>query len=201
MTIPRRIFRVIPHDTTTEVEKWWDDACRLHSGWEHRTYRDPIDPTDFPNTSPVWDRCGSGAQLAGLIRLEAAWNHGGIYLDSDLEVLRPLNPLLAPPMWATWEDAQTVPDFVFGAEAKHPVIGGLMAAAVEAVKHGGGAWITGPGVFTDMLPGRDDVLLLAPGSFAPIHYVGKLDADWSNLRHRFPFSYGAHHWRHSWATS
>ncbi len=196
--IAKRLIRTVPAETTPQVEEWWRHACSLHPDWDHVTFRDPIDPYLFPNTAPVWDRCGTGAQRAGLVRLEAVWSLSGIYLDSDLEVLRPLDSLLPLPIFATYEDERTVPDFVFGAEAKHPVIGALMAAAVESVRQGGGAWASGPGVFTDLLPGRADVLLLPPGTFSPIHYNGKAEADWTNLRQRFPFSLGAHHWAASW---
>lgn len=199
MSIPPRLVRTVPRETTQQVEDYWNGACAFHPQWEHVTLRDPLDPEDYPNTAPVWDRCTSGAQFAGLVRLEAIWARGGIYVDSDLEILRPLDPLLAPPFWATWEDEQTIPDFVFGAEAKHPITGALMQAAVEAVRHGEGAWGSGPGVFTTLLIGRSDALLLAPGSFAPIHYTAKMDADWTGLRARFPYAYGAHHWHHSWA--
>jgi hypothetical protein len=82
--IPRRLIRTVPEQTVDEVEGFWSRVVELHPGWEHVTYRDPIDAALFPVTSPLWGRCRSGAQRAGLIRLEALARVGGIYLDSDV---------------------------------------------------------------------------------------------------------------------
>lgn len=193
--IPKRIVRTVPETTTTEVETFWHDAEALHPDWDLRTYRDPLDPDDFPLTSPHWQRCAKPAQYAGLVRLEAIYQHGGIYIDSDLEPFRPFDPLLPLGCFATWEDAQTVPDFVFGAEAGHPAIGCLIDAALDCLEQG--PWASGPGVFTRLLPGRSDVLLLPPGSFAPYHYSQR-ELRYENHRDAHPYAFGAHHWAGSW---
>lgn len=193
--IPARLVRVVPQTTTDEVERFWLQACRLHPKWEFVTLRDPINPDDFPLTSPLWGACKSGAQMAGLVRLEEIATRGGFYLDSDLEVYRSLEVLRHVPFVAGWEDPHTVPDFFFAAEAEHPVFNELLTDARVSLPEG--AWQSGPGVFTRRLPGRHDVLLLPPGSFAPYHY---------NERHRRhenhhdanPWGFGAHHWAASW---
>ncbi len=201
--IPPRLIRTVPTHTSEEAEAFWRTACDLHPGWGFMTFRDPIDPDDFPTTSPHWGRCQNGAQLAGLVRLEALYLHGGIYLDSDVELYRPLNPLLPLSCFAAWEDPNTVPDAVVGATAGHPAI---LACLTEAIRRltepdtgdwhtGNGAWSTGPGVFTALLPSRDDVTLLLPESFYPYHYT---ERHRRHDDHRGPDTYGAHHWAGSW---
>lgn len=189
--IPKILHRTVPEHTTAQVEAWWAKAVELHPDWTHLTWRDPLSPADWPLTSEHWDRCPTGAQKAGLIRLEAILTHGGVYIDSDLELWRPLDPLLPVPFWAQWEDNDTIPDFVFGAERDHPILHELLAAAIDELKHG--PWASGPGVFTKLLPGR--VLLLPPQCFAPVHYTqrDKL-ADHRPTRYGF----GMHHWHGSW---
>lgn len=196
--IPRRLIRVVPEHTTPEADGWWAHACALHPTWEHVTFRDPIDPALFPLTSPLWSHCKHGAQMAGLVRLEAIWRLGGWYLDSDLELLRPLDVFQTQSFIGVWEDDQTIPDFAFAAEARHPVSRVLLDAARVAVARGAGAWASGPGVFTETLRGRTDVLLLPPQSFAPVHYSEKRDADWSNPEERWPYAHGVHHYAFSW---
>jgi hypothetical protein len=205
MSIPRRLIRTVPAETSDEVERWWSEACEMHPTWEKVTYRDPIDPDLFPVTSSLWDRCTSGAQLAGLIRLEALAHLGGVYLDSDVELWAPLDPLLGVRAFAGWEDSAVVPDAVLGAQAHHPAILACRDLAVGRLlsgdddwRTGSGAWGTGPGVTTTILPGRDDVLLLPPGSFYPVHYSAKTGADWAAARARNPWAFGAHHWHASW---
>lgn len=194
--IPRRLIRTVPHTLDAEAERFWSGWQALHPGWEYVTWRDPIPRSQFPLTAKHWKRCSSGAQMAGLIRLEEVWHRGGVYVDSDLEPYRCLEPLLGVAMFAGWEDANTVPDFVFGAEAHHPAVEELLNTAIGWL--GQGAWKSGPGVFTQILPNRPDVLLLPPGSFAPYHYTDK------GRRHdphavEQPWAFAAHHWAHSWA--
>jgi hypothetical protein len=195
--IPRILHRTVPEKIDATVEKFWKQAQRLHPGWEFRTYRDPIDPRDWPLSSQVWDRCTSGAQLAGLIRLEALVTYGGVYIDSDVELYRSLEPLLGCQAFAGWEDANVVPDAVLGAVPGHVAIDGCLVAAVNAVARGEGAWETGPGITTHFLRGRDDVLLLPPGSFYPWHYHDKA-GDHRGVKEAQPWAFGAHHWAASW---
>lgn len=193
--IPERLVRTVPSVTSAEVERWWGKACRVHSEWSHITLRDPLDPAHFPISSPHWDRCQSGAQRAGLIRLEAIHTLGGFYIDSDFEVYRPFDPLLGASFVAGWEDANTVPDFLFGSDAGNPLLLELLDAAIGCLDEG--PWASGPGVFTRILPGRRDVLLLPPGSFAPYHYSER-HRKTENHKDAQPWAFGAHHWEASW---
>lgn len=193
--IPRRLVRTVPTETTYEVEAFWDRACTLHPGWEHVTLRDPIDPERFPVSSPHWDRCVHGAQRAGLIRLEELILRGGVYIDSDVELYRPLDPLLGVEAFAAWEDAGVVPDAVLGSRVDHPAMHAALADAIGRLDDG--PWGSGPGVTTRHLTDRRDVLLLPPGSFYPYHYTER------SRRHEDhaganPWAFGAHHWAASW---
>lgn len=203
--IPRILHRSVPAVTSAEVEGFWAETVSMHDGWDCRTWRDPLDPAEFPLTSPSWMLCQSGAQFAGLVRLELLLTHGGVWLDSDVEMYRPLDVLCHLPMFAAWEDKAVVPDAVLGAVPGHPAVAACLSLALERLhsgrsdwQSGRGAWATGPGVTTTVLPGRDDVLLLPPGSFYPAHYVGKERVRWSQVRSLNPWAFGAHHWHASW---
>lgn len=203
--IPARLIRTVPNRTDDQVERWWSEACAMHPGWDHLTFRDPVDPKRFPFTSPHWGRCTSGAQLAGLIRLEALWRWGGVYLDSDVEVYRSFEPLRQVAMFAAYEDAGVVPDAVLGATAGHPAVRACLELAVDRlVADEGdwrtrGAWGTGPGVTTTVLAGRTDVLVLPPAAIYPWHYTEDPPTDRDRFAADHPWAFCAHHWRHSWA--
>lgn len=194
-TIPRIFHRVVPEQTTDEVEAWWTELQRLHPGWRFMTHRDPLMPTEWPETSGSWRLCKSGAQLAGLVRLEALHRYGGIYLDSDVEPYRNFEALLPLEAFAAWEDDKVVPDAVLGARRGHPAIQACIRMAIKEVRHG--AWRSGPGVTTKVLPNRPDVLLLPPGSFYPYHYKEK-ERRSEDHRRAQPWAFAAHHWYGSW---
>jgi mannosyltransferase OCH1-like enzyme len=202
--IPRRLIRTVPEVTDPQVDLWWAKACDMHPSWHHMDLRDPLDHQQFPTTASLWRRCSSGAQVAGLIRLEALYRFGGIYVDSDLELWRSLEPLLPVSCFASYEDPGVIPDFVLGSEPGHPAIKACLDLAVGRVREPegdwrtSGPWGTGPGVTTTVLAGRHDVLLLPPACFAPYHYSDKDTVDVTQVRAENPWSFGAHHWAHSW---
>lgn len=194
--IPRILHRTLPEAIDPQVEVWWDQFRAMHPGWDLRTYREPIDPEDWPLTGDLFRRCQNGAQKAGLIRLEALFTYGGVYVDSDVEPIRSLEPLLHVPAFAAWEDETTVPDAVLGAKAGHPAWEAMLDQAKAAVKAGKDAWTSGPGVTTRNLPNRPDVLVLPPGAFYPHHYLEKNQAgqkvgQWTFCEHK---------WHHSWGS-
>lgn len=198
--IPRRFIRSVPEVTSPEVEGWWDSFQDIHpaaDGWEFETWRDPIPEREFPITSGLWGRCSSGAQKAGLIRLEALWTWGGIWVDSDVEPYRSFTSLLALPAFAAWEDRKCVPDAVMGAEAGHAAIGECLSRAMRSVEAGEGAWQSGPGVTTAVLPGWEDVLLLPPGAFYTVHYTEKEKLPRAQQL-AGPWAFGQHWWHGSW---
>lgn len=194
--IPRILHRTVPEETTEEVERWWARFQELHPGWEFRTYREPINPKDWPLTGDLFRRCANGAQKAGLIRLEALVTHGGIYVDSDVEPFCSLEPLLSLSAFAAWEDETTVPDAVLGAEPNHPAFQEMLGKARASIEGGGDAWLSGPGVTTACLPSRSDVLVLPPGAFYAAHYLQKGKLSEPNQ----PYEFARHHWKHSWGS-
>lgn len=194
--IPRILHRTVPADTSAEIEAWWDRFAELHPGWDLRTYREPVDPADWPLTGDLFARCENGAQKAGLIRLEALFTHGGVYVDSDVEPFRSFDELLQCQAFAAWEDETTVPDAVLGAAAGHPAWRDMIDRARAAVKGRKGAWASGPGITTAVLPGRPDVLILPPGAFYAAHYHQKAKLGDAPK----PYEFARHHWHHSWGS-
>lgn len=192
--IPRIFHRVVPEQTSEQVEAWWAQLQAMHPGWRFLTHRDPLVPAEWPETAAHWPKVLNGAQLADLVRLEALWRWGGVYLDSDMQPLRSFEPLQPLQAFAAWEDSNTVPNAVLGARQGHPAIRKCLDLAIRTMRKG--TWEAGPGVTTAVLPGRDDVLLLPPGSLFPVHYK---DARAELPRFKpEPWSFAVHHWHGSW---
>jgi hypothetical protein len=96
--------------------------------------------------------------------------------------------------FAGWEDETTVPDAVLGAEKGHPAFVMALEKARAVIQGGGDAWHSGPGVTTEVLPGRNDVLVLPPGAFYDVHYLQKSKLDSPTG----PWTICRHTWNGSW---
>lgn len=192
--IPRILHRVVPARVPNEYEEYWERAHELHPGWDFRTWQDPIDPDGF-ESAHLWPHVESGAQLAGLVRLEVLWRFGGVYLDMDVEPVRSLEPLLQTSGFVCWEDERVIPDAVLGFEPGHSAVRECLDRALE-MDPAAGPWATGPGITTAVLKHRTDVLALPPACFYPYHYT-EPERGGENFGVR-PWIYGVHRWHGSW---
>lgn len=66
------------------------------------------------------------AFVSDYVRLYALYRHGGIYLDTDVEVVRPLDSLLHHRAFSGFEDEHYLQSGTMGAAAEHPWIGALL---------------------------------------------------------------------------
>ena len=70
---------------------------------------------------------GKWAFVSDYARLKIVYDHGGIYLDTDVELVKPLDPLLEQEGFLGFQDASTVATGLgFGAAAHHPVIEAML---------------------------------------------------------------------------
>ena len=196
--IPRRLVRTVPAHTHPHMEVLWDEACRLHPDWEHVTWRDPVDASSFPFTSPYWADCESGAQLADLIRAEDLLHNGGWYIDSDVQMLRPLDSLCALQGVAAWEDNLHIPNAVLGFAPGHPALQRVIDLAIR--RRFQGTWKAGVGVTTEVFRTRDDMTLLPPGAFYPVHWreAHRGFVNWSKVAADNPWAFCIHKYAASW---
>lgn len=195
--IPKIIHRTVPQRRDRRVDGFWREFQRMYAGWDLRSWEEPLDPAAFPLTAPYWDRCQNGAQKAGLVRLELLYTHGGIYVDSDVQPLKPMTSLLGCQAFAGYEDETVVPDAVLGSVPGHPAFLLLLESACQLVSQGADAWHSGPGNLTKTVVGRDDVVLLPPGAFYPYHYLERSRAR-ENFKATAPWAFCVHHWHGSW---
>jgi len=60
------------------------------------------------------------AFVTDVVRLYALYNYGGIYMDTDVEVLRPLDEFLKYPAFSGFEVDDAIPTGIMGAEKGNP---------------------------------------------------------------------------------
>lgn len=136
MTLPRIIHRVwpgedpIPHRFRAHAETW----LKHHPDWEHRLWT-PAELDELPMVNrELYDAAETEAPTdwlrwrADIARLEVLYRHGGIYVDTDAECCKPLDPLLDRSGWVpeSPNDPSLVTNAVMGFEAGHPWLKALL---------------------------------------------------------------------------
>ena len=82
-----------PDPLPDDHRPWIDSWRRHHPKWEHRLWTEENLPED-PIRPEILERLRAPVERADILRLEILYRRGGVYLDTDLECLRPLDDVL-----------------------------------------------------------------------------------------------------------
>ena len=66
------------------------------------------------------------AFITDVVRLYALYNYGGIYMDTDVEVIKPLDCFLHHHAFSGFEDPENIPTGIMAAEKGHPLFKRLL---------------------------------------------------------------------------
>jgi len=166
--IPRIIHRTIrPGDTDRLVTYCWNSTKKHNPGWKLMTHfvspgLEDVD-NNFPLTNKYWHLCKSGAHIADLVRLEALWNFGGIYLDSDVELYKPLDDFLIDRPWMAREDDFWIGNAVIGAPPQSPEILQLINATIDKLV--ADDFVHGPTIATEYWTNNKNVKIFSSETF------------------------------------
>ena len=187
----------------------------LHPGWVCRDWDTTTELEPLVNAAlfaqpPAEElhRC-----RADVTRLECLWKLGGVYVDTDVEPVRNLEPLLAQVraagatafvVWSPhpWHGRRLVSNAVLGATPGHPWIAKAMAGLPLSVAQHPHRFLALQTVhyLTPLLGPltrgvtEDGVVVLPPETFFPRSIP---DRDKSRPVRVEPTTYGVHHWAHS----
>jgi hypothetical protein len=149
-------------------------------------------------------------RISNYMRMRALYEHGGFYLDTDVELVKPLDPLRAERAVLGFQTEEPSPSWVngavFGAEPRHPFVGRLLRAFNEEMP----GWRRmgdqhGPGLITRLL--RDEglsryegrpqevagVTLMPVDRFYPYHWTEQFSPACIT-----PNTFAVHHWEGGW---
>lgn len=120
--IPKIIhFCWISKDIPEDVEKCIATWKKYLPDYEIvRWTAENFDVNTIPYTKEAYD-AGKYAFVSDYIRLYALYNFGGIYLDSDIEVLKNMDDLLNNRAFTGFEDTDRVAAWMFGSEKNNPL--------------------------------------------------------------------------------
>ena len=128
--IPKIIHLSLPRESNQVYDYCRSTVEKLHPDWEIMCH---YDDDKYEYVGEYLNKCPSGAFRADLIRLEVVYRFGGIYLDSDIQMVRPMDELLNLDVFFTGDDSIAIGNAVFGATPKHPLILKALKYAISNV--------------------------------------------------------------------
>lgn len=155
--------------------------------------------------------CGKFAFASDFIRVAVLKEYGGIYLDIDVEVLKPFDSLLSDSLFLGFENDGHVESAVIGCEPDHPLINTMYSYYMKAsFVINGKENITPNVIYLTYFLKRDYGLIIDPvtqrlkstdGSEAAVYsteYFSPLDFN-TQKKHTTENSYAVHHFANSWS--
>jgi hypothetical protein len=175
LSVARTIHQIwLGPDPFPDLHRPWIDSWRQHHpGWEHRLWTEDDLPED-PVRPEVLDRLRAPVERADILRFEILFRYGGVYADTDLECLRPVDDLLEGEEFvAVCLKPGRVTNTFIAAAAGHQLLERALrelrpmdvywtAAASESIKEG-----AGPPFLRRLVAGDPGVKLLEPPLFFP----------------------------------
>lgn len=183
------------HSPTQKQLAYIEKARQLHPEWEVRVWMDPVETKDF-RLAHYHSNANSGAQLADLIRLDVVYLYGGIYLDSDIELVKTLDALASLDSFFCSENGYSLTNAAYGATKENP----LILAIIEELLKNEPDWqekphiTTGPLLFSRVLRWKKDAHILPRDSFYPYNWNESESLP-------TPATLGIHKWDGSWLST
>jgi mannosyltransferase OCH1-like enzyme len=172
-TVPPVIPRVFHHvwvgpnplpDEFARYRKTW---AAHHPGWEMRLWTEDNLPRDL-RRAEVYERLRVPAERADILRLEVLWREGGVYLDTDFECLRPIEPLIEGlDFFAAYLKPGRTNNAVIGAVPGHPILDRALDELKPRDVYGYDKAAAGPFFFDALLKDYPEVKLFEPAIFYP----------------------------------
>ena len=176
-----------------------DGWLALHPDWEYKLWN--LDNLDFtPQRMDLVNSAPNYAQMADVLRYEILLRHGGVYLDTDFECLRNIDPILiGVKNFSCSEDGRSISIGIIGAEPNSIYMERCVRALPERVGESCTAIETGPGLLTRVLLGEGlagDFVLFPREWFYPYLYDEP-----NRANENFSQAYAVHRWASSWTNS
>lgn len=202
MKIPQTFHRIWlgQKPMPAEFQQFGRTWERLHPGWEMRLWTDANLPA--LTNQAAFDEAPSFAAKADILRYEILLQHGGVYVDTDFECLRSIEPLIEGIDCFVAQQRDLDADFgkfcyvnnaLMGAVPGHPLFRDLVGLLGQHMRglppDVPASYLTGPHFLTTVLQAHPTVKIFPARQFYPYTATER----WR--RHeKFPEAYAVHHW-------
>lgn len=191
--IPRYFHWIWLGDSPIPADQmeWIDGWRRRHRDWQSTIWTDDDRPRLL--NERLFRRARNRVQQSDILRYEVLYRFGGVYLDTDVECVSSLEPIIADvSAFAAEERDGVLGSAVVGAEPGHKWLEHLLEAIpVYRFYRGGQSHETGPMMLTNLTIGRDDVRILPSACFYSVGWESKGQQPDSN-------AVGVHRWNGAW---
>ncbi|MDP3066235.1 MAG: glycosyltransferase [Methanobacteriaceae archaeon] len=172
---------------------------KKHPNWVHIEWGDK---DLFPLINQeAYDNSTTFAARSDILRLEIIYKYGGVYVDTDFECYKNVEPLIHnTDCFIGCESEGVMTNALFGAVKEHPTIKKLIDAVPESLNtytHYPPNITTGPAFWTRTLE-YDEITMFPPKYFYP---VGPGIQSHRDQGRAYPDAYANHHWGGSWTNS
>lgn len=165
--IPRILHHIwlgpdpLPEQFAQYVETW----RQHHPAWELHLWTEGTLPPDLERRE-VYERLRMPAERSDILRLELLWRLGGVYVDTDFECLRPIDPLLdGVDLFAAYfkydpaAGEERINNAIVGAVPQHPVLRRALDEIRPQDVHGFSKHVAGPFFLDRIFKGGGATLL------------------------------------------
>lgn len=174
-------------DEFKEYQGTWREH---HPEWELRLWTEETLPPDLERRE-VYEVERSPAERADILRLELLARHGGVYLDTDLECVKPIDELVAGvDFFTAYLKPTRVNNAVFGSVSGHPILQRALATLrPQEIGEKFDKTASGALFFDSVIKkSKEDIAIFPPHFFYPSTPQERRDA------------YAIHHAARSWKT-
>lgn len=180
----------------------------FHPDWEYKLWTDQdLEHLELINQE-LYDSVTNPGEKSDILRLELIYKFGGIYLDTDCELVQPLDELhqkfdfyaaLRPIREASYT---AVMNGMIGSKPKHPLIKKAIKMLKDFKNEGGTLQRTGPPFFTKIIYHYAHLLtersiILPPVYLSPFSNPNQ-PWTFSATDKILPETFILHHWHASW---
>lgn len=186
-----------PRPLPAKSVRFVEEIRKLHPDYEYRLWADAdLLPENFSNLQYIL-ATPIQAQKADIMRYEILYRFGGVYLDIDFEVFKPLDPLLTHDLVVCNEDPHIdkymTNAFIYAAPGNPNLKRCVERIQTCRLGEANVSHTTGPYYFRQCIT-LNDARVLPTHVMYPTHYTqrGYRPASFS------PETYAMHHWDKSW---
>jgi|GEM_PF-78974 len=201
----------IPDNYKAFISEWKE----LHPDWEIIRWDETNSPMNLPYLQNA-EKNKKWANMSNLVRLYVLKKHGGIYLDTDMKILKSLNPLLSNKCFFGFEEGNEnseifwVNNAIVGAIKNHKFINSCFKILLEEFDGSEVPNESSPRLITKLLKQYrglkiygyqelEDIVLYPTNTFYPINYEETYKIKSINTNN-YPDSYAIHTWGRTWFT-